>query len=357
MKVENHETSAPNGVGGMVRFQSPEQFHEKCDEIYSSTTIRRPNPRPRLEFKSGEPFVGSVGKIDFGNIKAMKIAGPVVRVDYEVQSHLNGMEYMIVQQLSGTSVFRYGEQCMFLRPGSWGLIRHPRRQHLVIDNLTNFGQNLLFPNEGFDLALAELASPGLYCSNANYAFPAILSDWVNSALVNSHRYTDDTHAISVAENTIYSGMSLLFKDGWVSPGGNQNCSVAFDVIVRCIKEHASNSELCLEKVAMSLGCSSRKVQRVLSENGTSYCSLLLQARIDFALNLIGSDDYEKRSITDISYACGFDSLSGFSAAFKKVVGLTPSGFMKISKSNHPREGLHNSGSIFHRRQHTGNKIY
>jgi AraC family transcriptional regulator len=60
-----------------------------------------------------------------------------------------------------------------------------------------------------------------------------------------------------------------------------------------------------------------------NEFGVSPLDFIQAERIKLARRLLGD---HRRSISDVCYACGFNSLSYFNKIFKRFVGLTPSAF-------------------------------
>lgn len=73
-------------------------------------------------------------------------------------------------------------------------------------------------------------------------------------------------------------------------------------------------------VARQLGMSPRNLQRHLAEEGTSYKSLLNDARVDLARNYVREG---RLSVTEIAFVLGFADTSTFSRAFKRWTRKSP----------------------------------
>jgi AraC-like DNA-binding protein len=73
-------------------------------------------------------------------------------------------------------------------------------------------------------------------------------------------------------------------------------------------------------IARQLGMSPRNMQRHLSEEGTSYKSLLNDARVDLARSYVRE---ARLSVTEIAFILGFADTSTFSRAFKRWTGMSP----------------------------------
>ena len=69
--------------------------------------------------------------------------------------------------------------------------------------------------------------------------------------------------------------------------------------------------------------SPRKMQRHLAEEGTSYKSLLNDARVDLARNYVRE---ARLNVTEIAFVLGFADTSTFSRAFKRWTGMSPRRF-------------------------------
>jgi AraC-like DNA-binding protein len=76
-------------------------------------------------------------------------------------------------------------------------------------------------------------------------------------------------------------------------------------------------------VARSLGMSPRNLQRHLADEGTSFKTLLEEARLTLARNYV---DEGRLSVTEIAFILGFADTSTFSRAFKRWTGKSPRDF-------------------------------
>ena len=86
---------------------------------------------------------------------------------------------------------------------------------------------------------------------------------------------------------------------------------------------ASGPRSAVDEVAQQLSLSSRTLQRRLGELGTSFQKELLRHRLQAAQVALAKSDLP---ITTIALEAGFSTPQAFSAAFRKVSGLTPSQF-------------------------------
>jgi AraC-like DNA-binding protein len=87
-------------------------------------------------------------------------------------------------------------------------------------------------------------------------------------------------------------------------------------IERCM----DNPRLGPELVAAHVGVSPRQVHRLFALEGTSVSLEVRRLRVSRAQALLARD--AARPVTDIAFACGFDSLATFYRCFRAVTGMT-----------------------------------
>jgi AraC-like DNA-binding protein len=73
-------------------------------------------------------------------------------------------------------------------------------------------------------------------------------------------------------------------------------------------------------IARALGMSARNLQRHLADEGTSFKTLLNEARVSLARTYV---DEGRLSVTEIAFVLGFADTSTFSRAFKRWTGKSP----------------------------------
>lgn len=87
--------------------------------------------------------------------------------------------------------------------------------------------------------------------------------------------------------------------------------------------------IAISEVAEKSGMSLRNFNRLfLKETGLTPKDFLISRRIEKAKSLLKDT---KRTVTDISFEVGYNSLSKFIAAFKKIEGVLPSDFRESKK--------------------------
>lgn len=87
------------------------------------------------------------------------------------------------------------------------------------------------------------------------------------------------------------------------------------------------ADINLKQVAREAGLSTRQVHRLfLKHVGKSLHDYLLERRLEEARKLITAKN-QKLQIKEIAFSCGFNSLSYFCTAFKRIYGVVPSSLL------------------------------
>jgi len=85
-----------------------------------------------------------------------------------------------------------------------------------------------------------------------------------------------------------------------------------------------NVTLDLERIAKRQGISSRYIQMLFEESGTTFSGFVLERRLDVARTMLTSPRYETWSVTAIALEAGFGDISHFNRSFKRRYLMTPS---------------------------------
>lgn len=96
-----------------------------------------------------------------------------------------------------------------------------------------------------------------------------------------------------------------------------------------LKEQMDNPDLSIETISQQIGISrsqlQRKLKHITNQNPSDYMKSM---RLRYAANLLISKNL---SISEVTYACGFASLSHFSNSFKEFYGMSPSRYIEINR--------------------------
>lgn len=103
--------------------------------------------------------------------------------------------------------------------------------------------------------------------------------------------------------------------------------------VMCNNQEIYSVEFSIDRLAELVNTKSRNISYVINElSGKNFNVLLGEYRVKEACRQLADDEtYGNLSIEGIALGLGFKSRSNFAHVFKKVTGLTPSEFHKMSK--------------------------
>jgi len=97
----------------------------------------------------------------------------------------------------------------------------------------------------------------------------------------------------------------------------------FEILDAEISRRVGDTTLNLQSVARQLGTSIRHIQRLMANHQTSFSNFLREKRLMLAMNRLRDKAYARESIEEIAYSCGFNELSAFYRAFRKMFYCTP----------------------------------
>ncbi len=84
-----------------------------------------------------------------------------------------------------------------------------------------------------------------------------------------------------------------------------------------------DTELNLKKLSIAVGISAKQLSQVINqEDGLNYSAFITRYRIAEIKKRLISKKFENYTIAAIAYDCGFNSISSFNTAFKKIEGCT-----------------------------------
>ncbi|MEJ0037756.1 MAG: helix-turn-helix transcriptional regulator [Gammaproteobacteria bacterium] len=95
---------------------------------------------------------------------------------------------------------------------------------------------------------------------------------------------------------------------------------------RFIERHYARPDLSIASIASSLKLSPRYVQMAFRSERTTPSEYLRHCRLAASAQLLCDPEQGARTITEIAFACGFNSAAHFSSEFKHTYGVSPRDF-------------------------------
>ncbi|MEQ8925063.1 MAG: helix-turn-helix domain-containing protein [Fulvivirga sp.] len=103
----------------------------------------------------------------------------------------------------------------------------------------------------------------------------------------------------------------------------------YNKVVKLISDEKQfeNTELTLQSLSSSLNVSPQLLSMAINKKANmNFNSFVNGYRIDKAKSLLASESYKNHTISSIAYDSGFNSISSFNTAFKKITGKTPQNY-------------------------------
>lgn len=92
-----------------------------------------------------------------------------------------------------------------------------------------------------------------------------------------------------------------------------------------VREVLEKEDVPLDRVAKSLGMSTRTLKRKLAAEGTSFSDIVDERRRERAIELCAD---KSRGVEDIAVALGYSDVANFVRAFRRWTGMTPAAFRR-----------------------------
>jgi AraC-like DNA-binding protein len=98
---------------------------------------------------------------------------------------------------------------------------------------------------------------------------------------------------------------------------------------RKLIEERSSEELPLTRIARSVNISANYLSEKFKQvTGTTFVSYLTHVRVERACRLLRDSN---EHVSEIAFAVGFQSLSQFNRAFKKLTGKSPTSYRRVQR--------------------------
>ncbi len=225
----------------------------------------------------------------------------------------------ILMQRSGRSRFEQQAMAVELGPRS-AIIYDPVRTY-SLQNLSGVEQLILqVPRSTFnDDTLARLAAP-VPLPAGDDSLTHIVSGLMQMAIDEAHRL-DPANCQRVGDSLIQLVNGLI--RGKAPEWRGSPLEALRERIVAYVDANLSRASLSAEDIARHMGCSRRYLHRAFEGEGTTLERLVWDRRLERSREALLSSARQSLSISEIAFACGFNSSAHFSRAFKSKYGAAP----------------------------------
>ncbi len=227
----------------------------------------------------------------------------------------------ILMQLRGRSRFEQQQVAVDLGPRA-AIIYDPVRAY-SLQNLSDVDQLILqVPRSTFgDETLARLSAP-VPLPGEGDSLTHIVSGLMQMAIGEAHRL-DEAGCRRVGESLIQLVNGLIKAKPMVPEFRRSPLEALRERIIAYIDANLARSSLSAEDIARHMGCSRRYLHRAFEGEGVTLERFVWDRRLERSKEELRSPARASASISEIAFACGFNSSAHFSRAFKSKYDLAP----------------------------------
>jgi AraC-like DNA-binding protein len=217
------------------------------------------------------------------------------------------------------------------------LIIHPNEAHCYIRDETAYTKNIALVFK--DMLVEDRVAAQAALRSLESVHHLVLSDKQAAALeymlqrIADEHERKDCYWQNTVVNYIAAFLTILQRaaDGCIMPGRENNDPVIQEVLRYLDKEFAEMPSLT--DVASSFGLSAYTLSKKFKQYvGVGYLEYLIHLRIEEARRLLAKTD---KSVTEIAYEVGFESISTFFRDFRLLTKVTPATYRKMSAGSTP----------------------
>lgn len=298
-----------------VRIADGEAFMATSRVLFGPITQR---------FSRGEaPSIPKLVSVHLGTCRLSEIkANPHLVVnDRLLRRSFDPDSVKILMQLSGRSRFERESVAVDLVPRS-AIIYDPVRNY-SLQNLSNVDQLILqVPRSTFgDDTLSRLATP-LPLPTDGDSLSRIVSGLMQMAITEAARL-DEASCRRVGESLVQLVQGLIRGDPGARDFRRAPLEALRERIVAYVDAHLSSSDLSSEQIARHMGCSRRYLHRAFEGEDITLERFIWDRRLERSKEALLSPERKALSISEIAFACGFNSSAHFSRAFKSRYDVAP----------------------------------
>lgn len=225
--------------------------------------------------------------------------------------------------------------CLYQETGDGAQFTHDGREHetrrgdlIIPDSSARF---TIRPAGGYDMKLwffpRALVEPHLSARSAR-ALQISAREGIGGILVSYlDGISEQVAKLGEAEaGTVANNFCRLLAVAWGGEAGEHRDAfraARLEEAKRHIARHLSEAALSPQQVAAALKISVRQLHALFEPTGTSFAQYVLRRRLEECRAALTSPAGAGRSVTDIAYAWGFNSLATFFRTFRQAYGVTP----------------------------------
>jgi len=255
-------------------------------------------------------------------LSRIRAAAHAVVGDQSMRRSFDPDSVKILLQLSGRT--RFEQEAVSVELGPRTAVVYDPVHNYSLQNFSNVDQLILQVPRATcgDETLARLVRPMVLPSEENSLVRIVYS--LMQMASNEADRLDEFGCRRVGDSLIQLVRGLVTSDASDLPGGRMTPLAALrERIIEYIDNHIAQGDLSLDGIARQMGCSRRYLHRAFENEGITLERFIWERRLEASRKALLSPENSAQSISEVAFACGFNSSAHFSRAFKSRYGIAP----------------------------------
>ncbi len=277
-----------------------------------------------IDALDNQPFQGVIQthQLDFVQFSLISSTRSRVRRTSRAISRVTDAYVKVIYQVSGESILVQNGRSAYLKPGSWciGDCITPYDLILPIDNYQHLVVYL--PHKVFGSRIPDIERFTARSFSNMSGLGKVTFDFIQSTL----REIDNIEP-EAAPRLACTLLDLLVTDlretFQLAKASMRNGTMTVLEIKSFIHEQLANPDLSVDLIANALHLSKGYVHFLFQMEALTVSRYIWDLRLEKCRTALADAAQAHRSVSDIAYAWGFNSLSHFSHTFKSRFGVSP----------------------------------
>ena len=320
----DRQTTKPDGVVRVIRF-STDAFPERNRAAMWRENLRNHIVRLDSVPLSEDPRIDAVGLAlpGLGVVACNGSPARIARTREMMRDGNDNIRLVILKQAASSAPVIHLGRDLTVEPGSavvlsncdFNTITFTARSRYLAINFTRAALRPLLRD--FDAAVAHTIP--------QVGALRLLASYIEALLVDPVPPTDELRQLAIAHIYDLGALAMGATRDTAEIANNRGLRAArLREIKSDIAANLSRDGFSVGEIAMRQRVTSRYIQMLFEEEGTTFTEFVLAARLDRAHRILVDPRLTDRNISTVAFDVGFGDLSYFNKAFRRRFGRTPS---------------------------------
>ena len=233
-----------------------------------------------------------------------------------------GSDHVLVYYAAASNQhYQVGRQACPMQPGDVCIVPMDRRFECSAASITF--RSLLIPAAVLNPLTAGRELERVHHLPAVSPLGGLLATGLNAAAAQLPLLSDELGDAVLANLSGLVALALGISDEGHEAGRSALLAARLDAVRRHIDQHRAEPMLDPARVAAALGMSVRQLHAVFRHSDETFTRYLLRRRLEACRATLSSPLGVGRSVADVAFGWGFNSLSVFYRAFAGAFGMSP----------------------------------